>query len=66
MCIFCSNRILVLVRYFPFVSPTYQSDFKQLNHNNNNNNNNNKCSRSGCFLFCKRTYKSADSPDNDL
>lgn len=61
MCIFCLNRILVLVLYFPFVSPTYQSDFKQLNHNIM------KCSRSGCFLFCKkRTCKPADSPDNDL
>lgn len=48
MCIFCLNRILVLVLYFPFVSPAYQSDFKQLNHNNM------KRSYNGCFFILQK------------
>ena len=63
----CSSYVYILLKsyfvhvlYFPFVSPAYQSELKQLKHNNM------ECSRSGCFYFAKRTYKHADSPDNDL
>ena len=53
MCIFCLNRILVHILYFPFVSPAYQTELKQFNHNNM------KCSYNGCFLFYQENLQTS-------